>query len=188
MYMPNRTTWKTGLFVYLIFLLTASCSHNYNSDELDLGFYQWNMWPDEQARMDDQVPSCGWEEFHRGIGKLVRIPATFDEHFGEEENPGVMWFHCRFTLPELWEGRSIHLYVEGAGPLVDVILNEHPVEFHIEKPGPFELNISDQVYYTLDNHLAIKITDPDQGSDLHPFGILGKVVVKSKVNEAVSSD
>jgi len=182
----------------LMYLLTVSCSHKYNSDELDLGFYQWNMWLDDPALKDTQAlkndhaleaektPSCGWEDFHRGIGKLVRIPANFEAHFSDVDHKGVLWFHCRFTLPELWEHRNIDLAFESAGPGVEVYLNEKLVGSHQGSEIPFEFNITEQVYYTLDNHLSIRLTDLKKGSKPDSFGILGQVLVKSRIKEASS--
>ena len=180
----DKYTALRVLTIGFVLISAVSCSHKYNSNELDLSFYQWNMWAGDEGsgQVISSVPSppgCGWDEFNRGVGKLVRIPATFDTQFSEMENKGVLWYHCRFTLPELWEARTIHLAFENAGPGVDLFLNEKFVESHKGNHTPFELNITDQVYYTRDNHLAIRVTDPEAGSNPAAFGIMGKIVVKS---------
>ena len=194
--LKGKTDGNTAIRVLTIgFLLlsTVSCSHKYNSNELDLSFYQWNMWAGDEVSVrvsssKPAPPDCGWDEFNRGVGKLVRIPATFEAQFSEVENKGVLWYHCRFTLPDLWEARTIHLVFENTGPGVDLFLNEKFVESHKGNHTPFELNITDQVYYTRDNHLAIKITDSEPGSDPGAFGILGKIVVKSSESVDPHSD
>lgn len=173
--MPDRTSIRTGLLAALILLLTVSCSHKYNSDELDLGFYQWNMWPDNQAGVDG-LPSCGWEVLHRGNGKLVRIPALVDEHFAAEELSGTTWFHCRFTLPEIWEDREISLKFEGISHLADIYLNELKVGTFAGGGSSYKLDVTETVYYVRDNHLAIRISDPDQISG----GLTGSVWVSSQ--------
>ena len=160
-----------------------SCSHKYNSDILDLSFYQWNQWPDKEAKWQkasahdpsevlsgklSNPPTCGWEVLHRGNGKLVRIPAVLKDHVG------VSWYHCRFTLPEVWEHRKIVLRFEDAGPEVEVYLNEEFIGFFRDGDTPFELNVTGRIYYTRDNHLAIRITDPFGGG-----GITGNITVKS---------
>jgi hypothetical protein len=168
----------------LLVLLLGSCSHHYDSNTLDLSFYQWNLWPDTQASLHNSIPSCGWDVLHRGNGKLVRIPATVNEHFQDDEGQasgirgdyaGVSWFHCRFTLPELWEDQQIVLRFEKAGPGVAVYLNENLVGDHNGMDHAFEFDISEQVYYTRDNHLAVRITDPNGEGG----GITGNLTVVS---------
>lgn len=168
----------------MVLMLTVQCSHKYNSDDLDLTYYQWNMWAEEdgfrqELSFEPAPPSCGWEEFNRGVGKLVRIPAPFGSQFSEEENRGVLWYHCRFTLPELWQARAIKLHIEKAGPVVDLYLNEQLVATNLRSATPIEVDLSGQVYYVRDNHLAIKVTASEPGSDPKTFGVLGKVIVKS---------
>jgi hypothetical protein len=180
----DRNTALRVLTIGFMLISTVSCSHKYNSNELDLSFYQWNMWAGDEelvqvSSSEPAPPDCGWDEFNRGVGKLVRIPATFEAQFSETENKGVLWYHCRFTLPELWEARTIHLAFENAGPGLDLFLNEKFVESHKGNDTPFELNITDQVYYTRDNHLAIKVIDSEPGSNPDAFGIMGKIIVKS---------
>jgi len=181
----NMTRTKRTFPYILLLLLLVSCSHNYDSNTLDLSFYQWNLWPDTEADVSTSLPSCGWEVLHRGNGKLVRIPARMNEHFetGEdaqyripENYASVYWFHCRFTLPELWAERQIILRFENAGPEVGIYLNEQHVDYHSGTDESFDVDITRQVYYTRDNHLAIRITDPGRGSG----GIAGNLVVVSK--------
>ena len=89
---------KTGfLFIFLLAALQlsflSSCSHDYDPDTLDLGFYQWNLWYDSSPEGEQPIPSCGWEELHRGKGKLVRIPALAKDHFREKQEQGVLSYH-----------------------------------------------------------------------------------------------
>lgn len=169
--MWNLTFRYTILF--FSFVLLVSCSHDYESDTLDLGKYQWNMWPDMEA---SETPSCGWEVLHRGNGKLVRIPAIQDQHFNVEEQSPVVWFHVRHTLPELWEHREISLRMEGVSKRADIYLNEEHVGSFMGDQSPYILDISDKVYYVRDNHLAIRVYDPVSASG----GITGKILVVSK--------
>ncbi|MEN8228570.1 MAG: sugar-binding domain-containing protein [Bacteroidota bacterium] len=162
--------------------LMISCSHKYDSDVLDLSFYQWNQWPDREAgynqdslkaqseevsALSPNPPSCGWEALHRGNGNLVRIPAAI------EDFSGISWYHCRFTLPELWQEKQIVFMFEAAGPGVEVYLNESLVGTHQGNHIPFDIDVTNQIYYTLDNHLAIRISDPEGG------GGIGNILVKS---------
>lgn len=167
----NKKTWKLTATLLAIILL-VSCSHNYTPDTLDLSFYQWNQWPDEQSRPDSEAgahpPSCGWDVMHRGIGTLVRIPATLRDY------RGVSWYHCRFTLPENWENRKIAFEFEGAGPEVEVYLNEELIGERHDSAGPFKLDVTDRIFYTRDNHLAVRISDP-KGKG----GITGNILVRS---------
>ena len=166
------------LYSGLLVLLAVSCSHKYNSNELDLGFYQWNMWPDKQVG-NDGLPSCGWEDLHRGMGALVRIPARVNEHFEAEELSGITWFHCRFTLPEMWEHRQISLKFEGISHPARIYLNELEVGHYSGGESTFNLDVTESIYYVRDNHLAIRIEDPERLSG----GITGSIWVSSMVTD-----
>ncbi len=179
-----RMRWelkKVVLFLCASMLL-SSCNLKYDSDILDLAFYQWNQWKDTEAlykkeslntqstELSQNVPnppSCGWDVLHRGNGKLVRIPASLEGY------SGVSWYHCRFTLPELWDKKQIALMFDDGGPKVEVYLNETLVGFHQGNHAPFEIDVTGKIYYTRDNHLAIRITDPDA------TGGIGIITVKS---------
>lgn len=176
--------------IFLVLSLLLSCSHDYDSDTLDLAFYQWNLWPDLDAEWENDSlyvppvdiselpynpPTCGWEVLHRGNGKLVRIPATVEEHFSGEESQiteqfeeytGVSWFHTRFTLPDLWNRRRILLKFEGISYRAEVYLNETLVGYHVGAGIPFTIDLTGIIYYTRDNHIAIRITDPAGDSGL----------------------
>ena len=174
-------SFPSVLFTALLLpVLAASCSHKYDPDTLDLGFYQWNLWYDTATEPGQDLPSCGWEDLHRGMGKLVRIPALARDHFPGQQAAGVLWYHCRFTLPENWEHRKISLEIKGASPAVELFLNQERIaEFH-GNGSPFEMDVSDRIFYTRDNHLAVKIPSPE-GADWNQVGISGGIVVNSSV-------
>ncbi len=179
---------KFGIIsLWLLLALLVSCSHDYEANTLDLGKYQWNMWPDMEAgaipnagpdagSLTAHEPSCGWDVLHRGNGKLVRIPATLDSHFTADEQSTVTWFHVRHTLPELWAERDITLSIEGVSHQAEVYLNGELVGSHLGENSPFTIDITSKVYYVRDNHLAIRVYDPDPAT----CGITGKIVVISK--------
>lgn len=175
----NKKNFHLLLFsaIWSLFL-PVSCSHHYDPDSLDLGFYQWNLWYDTSAENGQQQPSCAWEDLHRGMGKLVRIPALAKDHFQDKQDRGVLWYHCRFTLPENWEDRKISLQIHGAAPGAGLFLNEEQIAEFQGKDEAFELDVSDIIYYTRDNHLALMISCPP-GSEWGREGISGGVVVKS---------
>ena len=174
--------------------LWSGCSHDYKSNVLRLESYQWNFWPEPEAvpgpdslyagqypvsDLPEHTPSIGWEVLERGTGKLVRIPAQAHAHFPDDKRSRVSWFHCRHTLPELWEDREITLSFEGVSHRAEVYLNEQLVGVHLGKREPFELDITPVVYYTRDNHLAIRVYDPDPDS----CGITGAIhVIASGLN------
>lgn len=167
------------LLLALVFFLVGSCSHKYDSNTLGLDFYQWNLWQDTGPEQGDNLPSCGWEELHRGKGKLVRIPASLEEHFTDLDSSDVFWYHCRFTLPEQWQGRKISMIFAEAGPFVEVFLNEKPAGSFRDEEGSYELDVSDVIYYTRDNHLSIRISGAGSGSSMQPGGISKTILVKS---------
>lgn len=166
-------------FLFLLLGLAAACSHKFDSSVLDLNFYQWNLWPDSEATSQENAPSCGWEELHRGNGKLVRIPAMSGDHFPNEDGTNVFWFHCRFTLPEDWEEKEVILRFAGVGPMAKAYLNEIPIGSFSGENGDFEIDVSDVIYYTRDNHLAIQVSDSESLETRSP-GISGTVQARLK--------
>ena len=166
------------LLLILTLVLWASCSHKFDSNVLGLEFYQWNLWQDSRAEAGTDLPSCGWDDLHRGKGLLVRIPAPIEEHFSDREDTDIFWYHCRFTLPELWEDKKIFLEFEEAGPFIKVFLNEDLVGSAQGGNGGFELEVSDIIYYTRDNHLSIRISDLKGQTDGKLNGITGTILVK----------
>ena len=167
------------LFLALSIFLLGSCSHKYDSNTLGLDFYQWNLWEDTDPVQGDDLPSCGWDDLHRGKGKLVRIPASLEEHFQGVEDSDVFWYHCRFTLPELWKEKQISLVFEGAGPLVKVFLNGEEAGSFQGGEGAFKLDVSDVIYYTRDNHLAIRVSGVAGETVGKQNGITETILVKS---------
>ena len=187
----RSTISSSALYVSLISMLAifaVACSHKYDSNTLDLTFYQWNKWHDESAHegnaLDYHPPSMGWEAFDRGVGELVRIPSPV------EERGGVAWYHCRFTLPEEWKDTPIFLVFEGVAPVADVYLNEILVGKVRHAELPVEMEVTEPVNYTLDNHLAIRVIwKPDSTGDhlqaengsssTTGWGVTDRIIVKS---------
>ena len=170
--------FRLVMFPAVLLLLThPSCSHKFEPNVLDLDFYQWNLWYDASQDSHMQEPSCGWDDLHRGMGKLVRIPALARNHFQDKSEVGVLWYHCKFTLPENWEERKIELQITGAGPRVELFLNEDRIAGFQGSQEMFTLDVSEIIFYTRDNHLALRIsTSP--GDVWAEEGIAGGVVVK----------
>ena len=170
--------------IYLPLILSllgmTSCSHKFDSNVHSLDFYQWNLWHDSGSVQGDELPSCGWEDLHRGMGKLVRIPAPLEEHFPDSGAKGVYWYHCRFTLPEQWEDQAISLIIEEAGPIISLFLNEEKAGYFAGGNGPYEVDVSERIYYVRDNHLSIRISNPPEAEQGTAIGITGNVLVKSR--------
>ena len=170
------------LFLILLLVMVGSCSHKFDSNTLGLDFYQWNLWQDTETEKGNDLPSCGWDDLHRGKGMLVRIPASLDRYFPDREEHSVFWYHCRFTLPEQWKEKPVSLVLEGAGPLVKLYLNEEQVASYLGEAGTFELDVSEVIYYTRDNHLSIRISNPLDGISGKINGITGNILVQTKEN------
>ncbi len=155
----------------------SSCHLSYDSNELDLTFYQWNKWEDvaSSGSLEGEmaIPSVGWEVFNRGVGELVRIPSEAGE------GASVTWYHCHFTLPDEWEKREILLHFEGAGPRVEVFLNESFISSHSPEGTSFSVDNTPKVFYTRDNHLAIRISGFDSSLSQEPGGITGDIRLRS---------
>jgi len=172
---------KICLAALALFFLTG-CSHKYASNVLDLNFYQWNLWHDVEAALEDEAPSCGWEELDRGNGKLVRIPSLIKDQYPAEKGMGIYWYHCRYSLPENWEDREIALRFEGVSPILEVYLNGNPIGSNLGNAVDFEIDVTDVIYYTRDNHLALRVIIMDE-NQWDGAGIAGTVLVKSVPTE-----
>ena len=167
--------------------ILPSCSHKFEPNVLDLDFYQWNLWYDTSEGSTIPGPSCGWDDLHRGMGKLVRIPALARDHFQDKSESGVLWYHCKFTLPENWEERKIELEIAGARPRVELFLNEDKITGFQGSQEIFTLDVTEVIFYTRDNHLALRIsTSP--GDQWAEEGIAGGVVIKSIPEEDISEE
>ena len=147
-------------------ILLSGCSHSYNSNTLGLDFYQWNLWHDTEAV--------------RGMGILVRIPAPLDTYFPDRGDSSVFWYHCRFSLPEVWKGRPVSLIFEQAGPKVQLFLNQEAAGSFEDREGPVELDVSDIIYHTRDNHLCIRVSQSGPGRMQLSDGVTGNIVVRVK--------
>jgi hypothetical protein len=161
-----------------VLLVIFSCSHHYRSDKMDLGFYQWNLWIDEEAGTDTALgthdPSCGWETMKLGVGKLVRIPTLVGDQF-PEGTAGAAWYHCRFSLPDLWDKSDVSIQFDSVNGNTEVYLNGELAASQPKTDKPFSLDLSGKIYYTRDNHIAIRIISEDP----RKTGIAGKVNLKS---------
>ena len=61
---------------------------------------------------------------------------------------------------------------------MELFLNEEKIAEFRSMPEPFIMDVSEVIFYTRDNHLALKIsTSP--GDDWEEEGIAGGVVIKS---------
>lgn len=164
-------------------IMCSSCNHRFDSNTLGLDFYQWNLWQDKEAAPGNDLPSCGWEDLQRGMGILVRIPAPLDTYFPDRDEKSVFWYHCRFSLPEVWKERPVSLVFEQAGPQVQLFLNEVPAGSFGDREGPVELDVSDIIYHTRDNHLCIRISQTGPGRMQKSDGVTGNILVKVKTSE-----
>jgi len=104
------------------------------------------------------------------------------DHIPEKQATGVLWYHCRFTLPENWEERIISLEIKGAAPEVGLFLNEEQIVGYQGNEYSYEIDVSDRIYYTRDNHLVVMIRTMDE-ADWNRVGISGGILVKSKLPE-----
>ena len=169
---------KRYRLIYIpVVLSMVACSHHYHSDKLDLGFYQWNLWIDEDNAdtvIRTHEPSCGWETMKLGVGKLVRIPTVVEEQFPGETG-GVAWYHTRFSLPDLWDKSDVSIQFDSVIGNTEVYLNGALAASQPETGAPFSLDLTGKIYYTRDNHIAIRVASGDPLKT----GIAGKVILKS---------
>jgi beta-galactosidase/beta-glucuronidase len=168
------------LLLTIFILLWVSCSHKYDPDIHNLDFYQWNLWEDEEGERGASLPSCGWEDLHRGKGRLVRIPAMLEEHFPDAEQGGIYWYHCRFTLPEQWREDSVSLFFEGTSQNIRLFLNEKLIGSFQGNEDFIKMDVSESIFHTRDNHLSIRISNDHGGRPGKLNGVSRTELRKSK--------
>jgi hypothetical protein len=75
--------------------------------------------------------------------------------------------------------------LEDAGPHIKLFLNQDAVGSFQNEEETFEVDVSEIIYYTRDNHLSIRVSDIrvsdiQEGIPGKLNGITGTVLVKSK--------
>ena len=140
----------------------------------------WRVWLDKDAQFDtdtlylpEQVnlskaatnpPSCGWDKLYNQAGIMGKIPASFEELFGNGDAlftyHGVGWFSKTIAIPSDWKGKTIELSIEKARLRVEVYINEQLAGYDIVAETPMKIDVSTFLKTGQENHIAFRITNP----------------------------
>lgn len=106
-------------YLFLSLFITAILSSQNHRFELNLSGSGWRVWLDSTATWKEDVlhlprtlnlskittnkPTCGWEQLYKTKGISGKVPASFEELFGNG-NPlwryhGVGWFSRELEVP-----------------------------------------------------------------------------------------
>ena len=167
-------------FFLISFLLLGITSAQSSRIELNLSGSGWRVWLDSAATWKDDVlhlprtldlskvetrqPGCGWQQLYENKGIVGKVPASFEELFGNG-NPlwryhGVGWFSRELEIPANWNGKTVRLHLEKARLRVEVYVNEQLAGYDIVAETPYTMDVSSFVKAGTANRLAIRITNP----------------------------
>lgn len=168
---------------FFLLFLSIFISLNVQSTrvELNLSGSGWRVWLDSAATWKDDVlhlprtlnlskittnkPNCGWEQLYKTKGIPGKVPASFEELFGNG-NPlwryhGLGWFSRELEVPADWSGKTVRLNIEKARLRVEVYVNEQLAGYDIVAETPYSMDITPFVKAGTKNRIAIRLTNPD---------------------------
>lgn len=153
--------------------------------EKELSDNNWSLWldkgaewynddiylpPVDIAKLPTNPPTCGWDKLHSEESlKKVSVPGTVEEYYwgaiggaeGEAGNyVGVSWWSKMFHLDGNLKNKRITLFFQSVNLRAEVYVNRRLVGYDVIGNTPFEVNITDAVFFGQDNQLDIRITDP----------------------------
>ncbi len=101
---------------------------------------------------------------YREAGKMAKIPATFEEVFGNGDPlfvyHGVGWFSKTILVPANWKGRTIALKVEKSRYRLELYINEKLAGYNIIPDAPVQFDIAEFLKPGEANRIAFRITNP----------------------------
>ncbi len=158
MTIPQKTYWITLLLIFLTGSSTLAQEESTKSldgtwkvifDEKNEGreakWMKSEIFAACKDQKDVQVPSC-WEELN-------------------EDYEGVAFYQKKFSVPESWNGKVIHLTFGAVNYLAEVYLNDEVLGYHEGGFTPFSFNVEHLVNFDEENVLTLRIVGPITISD-----------------------
>ncbi|MCX6309276.1 MAG: hypothetical protein NTY32_10765 [Bacteroidia bacterium] len=164
--------------LFLLFILSSNAQNN--RQILNLTGDGWRVWLDSTAvwktdslylpqqfdcaKLPINTPSCGWSELFTSKGIVAKIPACFEELFGQG-NPswryhGVGWFAKEIDIPAEWKNKTIRMYVGMYRQRLEIYVNEKLVGYDVIAETPYSCDISLYIRAGKKNRIAFRITNP----------------------------
>ena len=93
----------------------------------------------------------------------IRVPSCWEEI--EQDYEGVAFYGRRFSVPELWRGKTVRLQFDAVNYVAEVWLNDHIVGRHEGGYGPFEFRVDDLLDFDEQNFLSLRVIGPIVAQD-----------------------
>lgn len=184
-------------FFYALLFLNSIFLQAQSRQQLNLSGEGWRVWLDSAAQWKNDSlflprtlnmsaikphsPSCGWDSLYKMKGIMAKIPASFEELFGEGDPAwryhGVGWFTKEIVIPEDWKNKTMILNIEKARLRIEIYINEKLAGYDIVAETPYSLDITPYAEPGKTNRIAIRITNPggQRGWNDSPVVTWGKV-------------
>jgi len=172
---------KSRIFL-LIFILLCSIGLRSQTvrQELNLSGTGWRVWLDSSAtwqndtlflprtldlsKVKPNLPSCGWNDLFNKEGIQAKIPATFEELFGNGDPlwrfHGVGWFAKEIFIPSDWSNKTVTLSIEKARLRIEIYLNGKLAGYDIVAETPYSVDITPYLKAGQVNRIALRVTNP----------------------------
>ncbi len=170
---------KQLVTISLLMIVLSGSAQN-NRQTLHLAGNGWRVWLDSTAvwktdslylpqqlditKLPINSPSCGWNLLFSKKGIIAKIPACYEELFGQG-NPswryhGVGWFSKEIDIPADWKNKVIRLYVGMYRQRIEIYVNEKLAGYDVIAETPYTCDISTYIKAGQKNRIAFRITNP----------------------------
>ena len=79
------------------------------------------------------------------------------------DEKSTLWYRCRFSLPDEWEGKHIRLHFGAVDWETSVLVNGHAVGSHRGGYDPFTFDLTEFLNGSETQELVVAVTDPTEG-------------------------
>ena len=94
----------------------------------------------------------------RADRREIRVPSCWEEI--EQDYEGVAFYSRRFSVPELWQGKTIRLHFAAVNFVAEVWLNDQAVGFHEGGFTPFEFRVDKIIRPGQENTITLRVVGP----------------------------
>ena len=167
------------LAIFLLSFVFVSNAQNHRQ-VLNLATEGWRVWLDSTAvwktdslylphqldlsKLPINTPSCGWNQLFSSKGVVYKIPACFEEIFGQGDPSwryhGVGWFSKEIDIPAQWKNKTIRINVGMYRQRIEIYVNEKLVGYDVIAYTPYSCDITQSIKAGQKNRIAFRITNP----------------------------
>ena len=86
------------------------------------------------------------------------MPSCWEEI--EQDYEGVAFYGRRFSVPELWQGKTVRLHFDAVNFVAEVRLNDQAVGLHEGGFTPFEFRVDKMIRPGQENTITLRVVGP----------------------------